>query len=69
LLPVTSMAVEKAERAESAVENDAISAPYELVVPVAGCCVAVESAVKVLLMLSRSVRIWTSCSNELNCAN
>src|SRR5277367_6694146 len=55
LLPVTEMAVEKAESAESAVENDkGISAPYDnCVVPVEGC-VDGESAVNVLLMLSRS---------------
>src|SRR5580698_11490815 len=58
LLPVTEMAVEKAESAESAVENDrGTHAPYELVVPDVGCWVDPESAVKVLLMLSRSERI------------
>src|ERR1700734_2896931 len=70
LLPVTEMAVEKAESAETAVENDrGMRSPYELLVPVGGCGVVPASAVKVLLMLSRSVRIWISCSSELNCAS
>src|SRR5579863_1932797 len=70
LLPVTEMAVEKAESAESAVENDIdMRAPYECVVPYAGFCVDGASLAKVLFILSKSVRIWISCSSELNCAN
>ncbi len=70
LLPVTEMAVENAESAESAVENEIdMSAPYDGVVPWVGGCVVWDSLVKVLLILSRSVRIWISCSSELNWAN
>ena len=50
----------------AAIEN-AVAALY--LEAIAGCGVAAASAVKVLLMLSRSVRIWISCSSELNCAS